>query len=562
MKRLVYILLILITMDLIFQSCANPKSPNGGPKDTIPPEILLSTPANGQTQFAKQELRLTFSEYINADNLRQKLIITPKTDINFKSIAKKNELIIKFEQPFADSTTYNLNFADGVTDITEKNPAINLSVAFSTGPYIDSMQIKGQVRDLYSQSPAKAYLVGLYPATDSLDVFTDPPIYFTTTNDSGNFQLQYIKSAKYKLITFNDENGNVLLDPDTEKHGFLSGNIQLDSATTLSQPIEVLLQNITPIQLINNRPSGRYVEIKYNKEISNYHLVPDYLDHNITGENKDVIRVYKPNKIGYQDSTELIISAHDSLKNTTQDTIQIVFLESNRKPATFNYSVSTKTAHLTDDQTFNIQFNKPIKNTDSTKFSFQLDSTFTQYITPKLKWNQNKTELELNTGILRDSLRARIRTSLPTAPTDTIAQNYKQQDKLQRISSISFTIDENAFISVEGDSTIKKQTAIKLNESASYGTIQFTIDTEYKDYNIQLLNSNTVPVYQQKNKAQFTFPKIAPGNYTIRVLIDSNKDGTWTPGNLLLDQQPEQIYLHPDKISVRENWVIEVELSF
>ncbi|MBC6411330.1 MAG: Ig-like domain-containing protein, partial [Ekhidna sp.] len=47
------------------------------------------------------------------------------------------KLIVKLEGELKDSTTYNINFADGVVDVTEKNPVENFSIAFSTGDFID-----------------------------------------------------------------------------------------------------------------------------------------------------------------------------------------------------------------------------------------------------------------------------------------------------------------------------------------------------------------------------------------------------------------------------------------
>ena len=266
MKQLFYIIIFILFIDISFQNCANVGRPTGGSKDTIPPTLIYATPINGTTNFSDQVIKLEFSEYINADKLQQQLIITPGTDITYKSFVKKNKLIVKLDGKLKDSTTYNFNFANGVTDITEKNPAINLSLAFSTGSFIDSLSVEGSVEKLLTKEPGKNYVAGLYPLTDSLDYFADKPMYFTTANDSGIFKLNYIKKGNYKIISFDDDNGNFLLDPETESHGFLEAVIVLDSATIL-EPIRCILQNVKPIQLINARPVGRYVEIKFNKTI-------------------------------------------------------------------------------------------------------------------------------------------------------------------------------------------------------------------------------------------------------------------------------------------------------
>ena len=85
-------------------------------------------------------------------------------------------------------------------------------------------------------------------------------MYFTSSNEAGEYSIEYIKTGTYKILAFEDDNGNLLLDPETEQHGFLEQTIQLDSAITL-RPIRCILQNVKPIQLINARPAGPYVEL-------------------------------------------------------------------------------------------------------------------------------------------------------------------------------------------------------------------------------------------------------------------------------------------------------------
>ena len=141
-------ILFLMFVTLVFLlaiSCAKQGTPTGGPRDTIPPTVINSVPENQSLNFKGNELFFLFDERINADKLKQQLIISPNTDLEYSYVVKKDRLIIKLESPLEDSITYTFNFLDGVTDITDKTPAVNLKLAFSTGPYIDSIFVKGQV---------------------------------------------------------------------------------------------------------------------------------------------------------------------------------------------------------------------------------------------------------------------------------------------------------------------------------------------------------------------------------------------------------------------------------
>lgn len=570
MNRLLSIILFLLFCDLLFQQCANPRNPTGGPKDSIPPTLTESYPINGTINFNEQEITLKFSEFVNADKLKQQLIITPQTDINYKSIVKRDQLILKFDEPFEDSTTYNLNFADAVVDITEKNPAINLSLAFSTGSYIDSMTVEGTIIDLFDQTPVSGYTVGLYPKTDSLDYFSEKPIYFTTTNDSGKYQLNYLKKGLYRILAFNDDNSNIILDPETEAHGFISEDIMLDSAILFDNPILTILQDVKPISFINSRPTGLYFELKYSKTIDDYSILPDTFQHNLIGETKDAIRIYKPEHLALDDSIQLIVTALDSLNNSTIDTVQAIYFDSNRKPSELSYSLDMKSDVLIDDFPITISFNKPINSIDSTKFYFRKDSTFHYPIQPSFSWNKNNTEVLINTRINKDSVISELKKTIPEDTTETQSAPVERRGLDQRpgattkstLPSIQFVIDTAAFISVDNDSSLFKTQSITLSQTERFGTIQFTLETLHESFTIQLLGRGDEVAYQNKNEKEFTFPRIKPGNYKIRVLIDDNMDGKWSAGNLMLNEEPESVYLHPEETSVRENWVLEIAISF
>lgn len=556
MKQLIFIIIYVLTVDLMLSNCANQGRPTGGPKDTIPPTLTYSSPVNGTTNFSDDILELEFSEYINADKLKQQLIITPNTDLKYKSIIKRNKLVLKLEGNLQDSTTYNFNFANGITDITEKNPAINLSLALSTGPYIDSMSVKGSVEDLLTQQPGKGYVVGLYPFSDSLDLFANKPMYFTTANDSGNYEIKYIKTGIYKIISFEDDNGNFLLDPDTETHGFLSDTIKLDSATSLPR-IRCLLQNVKPIALINARPVGRYVEIKFNKQIDTYDIQPS-IPSNIVGESKDIIRLYKTSSTNYSDSLTSYITASDSLGNTIQDTIKYVFLESNRKPSGFSYSFENNALVLHNNQEVILTFNKPINYFDSSRIKLKVDSTYSWIPKTSYVWNKDRTQIEIKLNLdvsFVDSLLTSI------AALDTLDQDSTNSSKKNKKRVLSLHSEKATFITVESDTSKAKSLNFKKPAEAPKGVLKVSINTDLSNFWFQLLDKNNKVIYKKSNSKSFTLNSVKPGTYGIRILIDNNKDGKWSYGNLLSNQEPEDVFIYTESTSIRENWVVELNID-
>ncbi|MEJ6711996.1 MAG: hypothetical protein QNK65_07495 [Flavobacteriales bacterium] len=55
------------------------------------------------------------------------------------------------------------------------------------------------------------------------------------------------------------------------------------------------------------------------------------------------------------------------------------------------------------------------------------------------------------------------------------------------------------------------------------------------------------------------FNELLPGSYQIRITLDTNKDGAWSAGNYLKDEQPEKVFYYTEEINLRENWELEID---
>jgi len=437
------------------------------------------------------------------------------------------------------------------------------------------MQISGSIKDLLTAQPSKNFIVGLFPLSDSLDFLQHSPTYFTTANDSGRFSLSYVKSAKYRILAFKDENRNLLLDPKEEDHAFTADTLLLyDSIPYLE--LSSILQNVKPIQLTNHRPVRAYHEFKFSREIDTYEITPDSIYSSIAGEEKDILRLYNPKQFNFGDSSQIILTASDSLSNTITDTVKIVFNEFIRKPAPLTLDLSYEQKILVNNPLYTIKFNKPILTTDYSKFEYKADSTFTlKPDSSTFIWNENKTVLQIQTYINKDSLYSQqlksitLDTSLlKFLPFDSLEQiSPSQGDSIREViaskSPIEFSISPEAFFSVEGDTSEAKSLTHKKEVKQAYGTLQFTIVTEKPSFKVQLLNSKMTVEYESINNKTPVFI-VKPASYSIRILIDTNNDGKWSFGNLLKNEEPEEVYLFPDVIAIRENWIVgeDIEVIF
>ena len=179
MKKVLFVATILALTSLYLTRCANPRSPMGGPQDTIPPQLIQSFPSIGSINFNDQEITLVFDEYINADKLTQSLIISPKSDIKFKHIVKKNELLIKFDEPLKGQHNVQLQFLQRnyghYRKVTSCKPGSCVQHWFLHRFTLRNWKNR---RPFLPKNQLKKAVVGLYEITDSLDLLTDFPNLF------------------------------------------------------------------------------------------------------------------------------------------------------------------------------------------------------------------------------------------------------------------------------------------------------------------------------------------------------------------------------------------------
>ena len=188
-------------------SCAQTSPLSGGPKDQFAPEIdsAKTHPYNGQTNFADDQVRMKFNEYIKLNKPNDNILIFPLMEEKPTIEAKNKRLTITFNEPLQEKTTYIITFNNAIQDITESNDSV-FQYVFSTGNYIDSLQVFGSVRDAFTNQLQSEVLVALYPKDLEANFDSIPlkfkPTYLAQTNESGRFELNYLKDGGLLSLCF------------------------------------------------------------------------------------------------------------------------------------------------------------------------------------------------------------------------------------------------------------------------------------------------------------------------------------------------------------------------
>jgi hypothetical protein len=545
---------------LFLLGCARQTSPTGGPKDSIPPILIHSNPKDGQTQFSSQQIELAFNESVILNNPKDQIIITPDIRKEYDIDVKKTKVFLKLKTELQDSTTYAINFREAIQDITEKNTPSDLRLAFSTGTYIDSLSFSGTIFDPKTSKEAKDFTVAIYQQ-DTFNIFEHKPEYFGKTNEKGKYSIGNLKPGSYRIYAFDDKNKNLIVDSKSESYGFLTDVKQLThNLDTIRIPVVRL--DARPLKLTSARPSGTVFTIKTSKNIKSYQLKSPELPtiYSSFGEDNANINIYK--NLLDQDSVQIHFTAVDSINNKIDTTLYLKFSNRAIKPEALkatpsNFQVIAHKGTLTGK----LQFNKPVAQINYDSILFRIDSLTSIQVQP----SDITIDSIHNTITIHKTFDKNLLLPKPApaqAPADD-PKAFKQKQLKDRPAAIKnqLYIARGSFISIESDSSTRIAQPIEPSTLESTGVIHVQIQTKAPNYLVQLLAKDNTVLRQQLNLTSISFEDLPPGDYQLRLVIDSDNNKEWSPGNYLLSQEPETIIFYKNEkgtlpVSLKANWEI------
>ncbi len=532
--------ILTIGLIAIIFACAKQTSPTGGPKDTIPPRLINSQPKHEALNTNPTTITLEFNEHIILANPKEQIIITPDIQKKYDITAKRTRVIIQLENKLDSNTTYSINFRDAVQDITEKNPARNLRIAFSTGSYIDSLSITGTVRDLFQNKEVKDATVALYQA-DTFNIFKHKPVYLTKTNDKGQYSIENLKHGIYYVYAFDDKNRNLIVDSKSEMYGFRSDSLYLDQSVE-NINIYTIKLDARPLTLTSARANNTFFNIRTSKGLHDYEILSPTGDTLYTtfGEANANIRIY--NTLPQRDSSAIQFLARDSIGNTIDTTLYVKFSPRQTKPESFSVKLNQttllgRTAQLTARATFT----KPIKEITYDSAFIQLDSITTLTFQPEeITVDNKKRTIDFQKSIPRTHLKTEAATP----------QQAAQAQKSTPQPSLSIYLGRGTFISIENDSSTLVTQSLRPLYYEDTGLIIAAVDTDRPNWIIQLTDKSNNVIRQAVNQKQVTFNDLPAGDYLLRAIDDVDGDGAWTPGNFYEKREPEKIIFYTNDKSV------------
>ncbi|MCB9081252.1 MAG: Ig-like domain-containing protein [Lewinellaceae bacterium] len=520
-------------------SCASPVAPVGGPRDETPPRIDSSaSTANLQTNFQKQTITLTFDEWITLEDVFNQVVISPPLQYRPEIKLRRRSVVVQFDEreELRENVTYTINFGQAVKDLNEKNPAEDLRFVFSTGPYLDSLSISGQVIDVATGKPAEKIRVMLYDNPADSVVRKDRPLYLAITDKGGNFSIKNLREGRFKIFALDDINFNYRYDLPNERIAFIDTLLAIEPDKEL-QPVLQLFTTLPPLRLVETEQKAYgLIKLTFNQPPDSVRLAVDPAPPAWAHEQKgDTLLVW------YNDTASIPAwKIYPSLDTVTLDTIgvryypQATFLEEAELQLVQGPRPGQPTS-INPDRPLRFVFNHPVTAIDTSLIRLLADSIMTP----------------VPVTFIPDS-----------ALTRAIFLNHAWQPGIPYQLNILPGAIRDLYGLTTDSLTLNLRPALR----NTFGNVQFSFNNldSAKAYVIEVLDPNQAKIityrYHLVGSASAEIKALSPGKYTLRITEDRNGNGRWDSGNYDLLQQPERLATYSLE-ELRANWDLEAEID-
>ena len=555
-----FILLLWLT-----GGCASDRPPTGGPVDTTPLQVVSSNPAPSSVNVSTDRIHLTFSHYISGRQLLNSLVFSPSIG-EYDIAVNGKEVDIRVLRPLEKNRTYIITLDKNLKDYRSRSFPGPYTLAFSTGPVIDTGIISGKVINL-DFSPAKnalllAFAEQLKPS-EAGNLMTSNPDYLVQANSSGAFSFNNLKPGFYKIFAVDDRNSDLRYSYKKEVAGLTSvSNVKTGSSGLVFRfngiysdtdglvsciPLEKQWLDITlgrPINITSFNPAK--LEIR--------HAVSQTLIHSLSWFSKnrtlydrefiimtDKLEPNQPYLISYSTNEDKgksrTITCYGSSQATKIHPLSIIIAPENKsEPAYLDMAWPSLGKVIV------VKFSAPVP-----------ESALSQAITLSEKFSGTQNNLPFSL-IKIDPRTFALKTATGFQPGRSYIVNVDPRtltgttDKPEKTKPVlsQFRIAEKkdtGSISGKGHAT-GKYVVIEAKGAGSTSSY------------------STTALCDRYGTFRYAFPELPPGSYTVNAFIPSGSRQPlpyqqWYPGSIEPYKPADPFGFYPDAVKVRAGWTTE-----
>ncbi len=531
-KKTGFSLIMMFFFPLVFgqllSSCASAGFPSGGPKDLAAPVLLNMVPQDQSVSFQGKVLTLVFDEWVEVDNIKQNLQITPSVSGDYDYEIKKNILTLTFKEDFESNTTYTFNFGESLRDLTEKNKFSGFGFAFSTGNQLDTISLSGNVMDYFKNKSVKGATIALYRASDTTDIDKHKPYYFGKSDSLGNYIVKNIKAGRYRAYAISEPKPDMKYNNTDDLIAFLNDTLRL-IVPAKNVNFNLVRYDTRKFQIKSIKNNRQTVDLRMNKVPLRYAI--EFRDKKYDSlifhsQAEDFITFYHKNR-EESDTVFAKLTLEDSLNVKIDTLIKFKFnkVEKPRKIAFSGVPSPTPSERLEAKKPFlmHLRFNKPVLKINIDTAFYKLDKDSVKNKMPVFLPNFNRSEW-------------------------TAEMNLAYTEK------VLFQFPKGSFIGIENDTLAELKVEYGIIKAEDYGILGGFVLGRGENFIVQIIDEMNKVEKEHIGGKKFKFELLKPGKKLIRVISDTNGNGKWDNGSFKDRIQPEKITFYPEEINLKANW--------
>lgn len=554
---------------LIFPpSCANTSTPpEGGPKDTLAPILVEVVPPinslHHPVDIKHSTVSFEFDEYVVLNNPNSYIFLSPPQSKPPTAKIKGKKVVVSFTEPLDSSQTYSLSLGEAVKDNNEGNPFPPYTHSFSTGSYVDSLFVSGNIVEASTMLPMSNMTVLFHTDLSDSAIYKVRPRAAAKSDLWGYFTVRNLPvDSVYRVYAIQDLNNNCIYDPDQEMVAFLDTLVRptgvmrpglpelvpvmmTDTAACQARPTQISLSmfmEVSQRQLLRSRErvSRRQMYLKFAAPYPQIDsmildgISPDklILEHNF-----------------YQDSITIWINDQGPIPDTlqmrlsymrTDDTLNILM------PVTDTIKMIRPKGKMVENR-----WGEMVEEAD-TLAAYEVDAS------PE-KIDQDGIIIEFESPMICtpfDSItitskntREQIAPAPFTVEKDTANIRrfiLRMQDKMVAGYEYTLRIPDSLFMDIDGiycDSLVK---TFSLPQDENLSSLIVETSNVNEKYMVELVDEKRTNVYRTyhiDSAAVLNFPYLKAGRYSLRITEDKNGNGQIDTGDLLEHRQPEKVMM-------------------
>ena len=574
----------------LFSACANMGAPEGGPYDVTPPRLIKATPAQGSPRQRADKITLLFDEAVQILNQNETVIVSPPQIQQPKIAAYGRTISIELRDPLRDSTTYTIDFTNGLADNNESNILENFCYAFSTGELLDTMQIAGRVVDALTLEPVAGVFVGIHESEADTAFTNTPMLRVTLTGEDGSFTLKNLRDGSYRVFALKDSDRDFTYSQLNEGVAFSEDWFRTEVLATPSFGDSLAAHDHEHDHAVGEGEEMHAEPDSIASQMSLHYLPDDVLLRYYTSgfqreylskrTRLDSVRVSlqfnsRPDTIpplrllGGQDHADW----YKAMRNSEKEVIYWLTDKEVYSRDTLVFSVTypkSDSLNISRPQTDTLRLAKP-------KVQLRRTARGEQNAVPMMSIGLHNSS-SIASGTPADTLS--IVVGQPVLRIDTAAVSVARRvDTLWR--DVPFALQADSLnplrFVVRADWQMGQEYRVRVDSArwrSVYGqwnapgeqVFSFLAESELASLRlrltgladstavVELLNKGGDPVAAQKAVGgEVLFSYLKPGEYYARLYLDENGNGRWDGGDYPT-RQPEWTFYYPQAFTLRKNW--------